>query len=1172
MVNPVLGPSQDAAAPAIAQTSAPRARRARGIAFRWAPLALGGSILLASCGSGGGSVGSVKGTSGDFVVLRTEPQNNGRLFLNESISIDFSNEIDLTTADLNSITFAVFDLNGVPLSEQPAGTFRLEASPGDATIGRRLEFAPRLPSNDTYDNGGLRPGRRYLVQLVGGDQRNNTTLRDVRGKGLARATTFEFSTADGTTPSELFSDTKVGGPRRLSFTVTPSTPEGVPLNLLGQQPLEIRLGFDQPLNPNSANVPVAFDTNILRRDIARRGRIYLEYDDPDPTRGRNTWIPADVDLEINNRQGSTVVLRPVGVLPNNANVRVIVENTLQDMSGESNVSDAAYDRVFAEFRTREDYEPQFDAIVEEFDANANIDFAASFVEPVAEVTNGIVRSNFEFEGSATILDYEPQTREIVLNTDFTQITPKGAPPINVVGGVFQFRNVTIPRGVTVRGTGTRPMVWLVTGDFIVRGELTVRGGDGARVDTLNSANFPTPGGIGACGGGNGGRGSPRTDRQSESGESGNGPFQVAGGGGSGGQVSARASASCGRGSGGGGGSFATQGDPNFKAKAATGSSSFIQQRGVGGYGCQGGSGAATRSLPGGNPGPLAFTDARLDNNFWGSGVNISRQIRITGELPAPIGGQGGGGGGDQSTSLNNPNWIQDPKGGGGGAGGGIIIIKCLGKIIVESDGIIRADGGNGGGGEQAGGNNLGGGGGAGAGGMVVLMSGTAIELHTHGETYANGAQPGAYLFAVSADGGIGTQARYGGTEFLAKYPPLGTGASYDANPTGAMGGMGVVQLMAPAGTNTDGTNTVLDDNVKIIRGGVELAGTEKQRYIAWRGIPNANGRFVDDAGNETYHHSPSPANDAEGDIRPAPILLPAPFGPKSRLRSTWIDTGASVRRALTANDGAARGIVEDATNGFLAGPTYSFTGTNNEVPTPTRGFRGYVDYEQDGAGGVRVKLPPPVVTSNVLALAAQSSFAGQPAYVVDLTDPALGTTPNRWAQYQALLENASGTTVGEYRILGNSDRRLFLYPGDGQLVPFTAGMKVSVVAKFFQIGTDGAPGFGRTTTNANNQQVPTGNVQIGFAFHKDPSRPSLNGPGTEDANRLPARLGTYMYDLTDPAVQETVRQFSAPYVQWDLLFNSRFTENPATGNTDGRTLSPTDARPELRWLRIPFRF
>src|SRR5690606_29982196 len=153
--------------------------------------------------------------------------------------------------------------------------------------------------------------------------------------------------------------------------------------------------------------------------------------------------------------------------------------------------------------------------------------------------------SFAFQGGEERLTYRSRQREVILDTNFTQISPENSPPINVSGGVFEFARVEIPEGVTVRGVGSNPMVWLVTGDFIVDGTLHVNGGDGARVDTLNSANFPTPGGIGVCGGGNGGRGSPNALDRSLSGEAGYGPRQKPNGGGEPGRLSCQSS--CNRG-------------------------------------------------------------------------------------------------------------------------------------------------------------------------------------------------------------------------------------------------------------------------------------------------------------------------------------------------------------------------------------------------------------------------------------------------------------------------------------------------------------------------------------------------------------------------------------------------------------------------------------------------
>ena len=88
------------------------------------------ALVLAACSSGGSG-----GTGGDFLVLRTTPPNNGKLFLNEPIRIDFSSVVDLTSADLNTVAFTVLAAALVPSTE---------AHSHDA--GRQTAEAPALPA------------------------------------------------------------------------------------------------------------------------------------------------------------------------------------------------------------------------------------------------------------------------------------------------------------------------------------------------------------------------------------------------------------------------------------------------------------------------------------------------------------------------------------------------------------------------------------------------------------------------------------------------------------------------------------------------------------------------------------------------------------------------------------------------------------------------------------------------------------------------------------------------------------------------------------------------------------------------------------------------------------------------------------------------------------------
>lgn len=1176
-------------------------------------LPLLGLTLIGACSKGGQSTANLPGTGGDFFVFATDPQPDSQVFLNDSISVVFTNDVDAATANLNSVSFAVFDLNGRSLQEQPRGTFSVGPAPGSPATDRRLlRFDPTFPSNDDYSNGGFKPGRRYLMQLAQGAARGGATLRDVRGNGLREPFTLTFQTVAGETPSQLFRDLRSGGPQVVSAEVTPSVNGVAYLGKKSERPIEVRVRFDQPLNPASTNVPTQLDPNpgvIDPREItvAQKGRVFLEYDDADY--GRDAWIPALVDIEQNGNGGGTLLLTPTGVLPSNANVRLIVESRLEDLSGESNRNNADHLRVAFTFQTEAARAPQFDAIVESFDNFDLIDLEPTFLEPLAEIGSGYVRAGFEFEGSETQFDYRPSVTEVVLNTDFTQVSPSNGAPFNVSGGVFEFRDVTIPLGVTVRGTGSKPMVWLVSGDFRVEGTLSVAGGDGARVDTLQSANFPTPGGIGGCGGGNGGRGSPATSDTSIRGENGFGSFQAAGLGGPGGRHSCT-QAACVRGGGGGGGSFTTQGDPHY-CLAWLGTPPGLPHTGLGmgGKMCAG----TPPTGPQVDAGPVIFLDTRRDNDFWGSGIKLAppRQ-RISGEMLTPQGGAGGGGGGDSNTSSRcppNPGFIVDTKGGGGGAGGGILIIKALGRIIVNSTGLINANGGTGGGGEQAGTNGSAGGGGGGSGGMIVLMSGSGIHVVAHGAPYTDAIlssnQNRAYDFAIQADGGHGLRGPFQGNQISGKYPGKGgptSNTTWNINPIGGFGGLGLIQMMAPPGENApvtsggDGTRTRLDDSVYfyaddamlaqgLVRGtnpnlGAAMTGPEKEKYLGWRGFINEQGIGKDDD-DETV--SLPHNNHGEGDIRPSPVLLPAPFGPISRVRSRWIDTGATARRVdATGTDQSPRTMVEqidqaDPTNPFTslkAGPTFLFTGTFSAASSATTGYVQYVDSPTGVERVVPAVLPSPIA---VAAIEDGAEWRGVRAYLLRLreTSTVLGQIPNRYVGYRVRLFNALGTAIGGYRILSHTGSEIYLST-DAGFLPEEPAASVQVLADLFDYRTTAGEGFGPTFVE-NSHNVPNANARIGFAFHVNPEAARAG----EDPNRVPQNSNEFLYelDLQRPDKMRQIRELGkslnpaggAVSVQYDILFNASFTER--SGNIDAtRELSPASPRPEIRQLVLPFQF
>ncbi len=1159
----------------------------------------------------------------ELAVLGVTPDGSAPLWLNDSLAVAFSHDLDLASLTPSAVRFFHVDgAQGPGALALVRGTFHLRELPGDAAGNRRvLEFRPALPLHDAAAAGGLRhvglaPTTRYLMEIAGADSNAPSLLRDVRGQALRATFSLRFATVEEASSAQLFADTKAGGPRVVEVTASPRRDDRVALGRLTGEPVEVRVRFDQPLYPAPQNLVLWRDREIDRVDTRAvtgeaKGRVFLEYDDPEF--GRDVWLPASVQVEVNDADGCTLVLLPRGVLPNDASLRVIVESTLQDIAGESNVGNATHARVAATLRTEAARAPQFDALVETFDNPDHIDLEAAFLEPAAEIGRdahgGFVRARLDFEGRDVTRDFRPRVPEVLLNTDHTHVMPEFGASFDVVGGVFEFRNVTIPRGVVVRGIGTKPMVWLVTGDFVVEGELNVGGGDGALARGVGQYEPGTPayGGRGVCGGGRGGHGSPSVVDSDLQGESGFGPFQEPNGGGPGGRHSCTVS-SCGRGGGGGGGSFTTLGDPHHVLAWLGGAGLPGVGLGAGGRMCGPTPPVGPRVLAG----PSGFRDGRPDNDFYGVGVDVRRGLRVVGELLTPRGGSGGGGGGDSGVRCPpNAQFLHDSKGGGGGGGAGALLVKALGRVIIRSTGVITANGGGGGGGFTLGSNSNAGGGGGGSGGTVVLMAGQGIHIATHGAAYADatltGNANGAYTFAIEADGGVGLRGPFQGNAVAGKYPGRGgpsSAASFDFNPIGGFGGLGLVQLMAPAGDNLpvaqsgDGTNTRLDDHVffypddaRLDRGLVSdnpnlagaMVGSDKIRFLGWRGLIDERGVGRDDQGNVVVlPHS----NHGEGDIRPSPVLLPSPFGALSRVRSRWLDTGATARRAdRTGSDGTARTLVEridplDPSNPFTnlrAGPTWLFAGTFGGAQEP----KGYVAYQQTSTGIAR-RVPEvlPVAVA-VASIVSDVTWRGTAAHRVELSASSaiLGQNAGRYVGYRASLRGRFGEALDSYRILWHDDRALVLAAEGPLAVAAALVVQVQVVADL--IGFDGGHGgdFGGVRVE-RGRNVPLANARVGFAFHTNPNRPRL--VGGLDLNRWPREPNTFLFelDLSRPDVLRQVRDLGKTlgvtdgptWVQYDVTFNTAFSEGAAGQVDPTRPASVRGPRPSLRWLVLPVQF
>jgi len=366
--------------------------------------------------------------------------------------------------------------------------------------------------------------------------------------------------------------------------------------------------------------------------------------------------------------------------------------------------------------------------------------------------------------------------------------------------------------------------------------------------------------------------------------------------------------------------------------------------------------------------------------------------------------------------------------------------------------------------------------------------------------------------------------------------------------------------MVPPGdpaVNPDGTNTALDDNINFYIDaitGAPLSGASKRQLLGWRGFPNAQNVWVDDNGQPTniLGTQQNPGG-SEGDIRPSPTLLPCPFSPQSRVRSNWIDTGSSQREHLTPDQSSQVGLQAErrvADDGAVLGPVYEFAGIDAQ---------GYLSYLPFGQNNVKIDYPRVVDPVAVAGLAGDASYLGKPAYKVTLATAALGET-NRYVAYEGELLNHLDVVLAGFRILSHTESELLLDPISGAL-PINA-TKFQVRAKFFKIITNGIEGLG--TVVAGTNPTPIANLRIGFAFHNNPQA-GLTG-------RFPPNEQQFLRDLDHPDFLAWINQQSAAangrnrhprYVQWDVIFDLDFA---------GQGLRPTTPRPELHFVRVPFRF
>ena len=375
-------------------------------------------------------------------------------------------------------------------------------------------------------------------------------------------------------------------------------------------------------------------------------------------------------------------------------------------------------RVMLIFTTRDEPVTR-DTVVVEMTKSENLyDSGLSTGEIDTSVPGAASGSFTAAGGSGALGDYFPTSSKSIAADSFPNAE-------------LNYRNVSIPNGVVITFTGTKPPT-IKALSIVINGELNVNGftGQGASTSVSYSSTFSsTYSTIGSPGGPGGGKGGNGATVLGSTGQS-----PVVAGSGTPGNDGAGVVASAQ--DGGRGGVGGAQG---------TGSAYVMGAGGGGGGGIRTGGTSGAASTPpyvswAGSPG--AGGAAALGND----------------DLVPLVGGAGGGAGATGGYIYPSYNWGQ--SGGSGGGGGGALILQTAGTLTIGTTGAIRAHGGLGGAGSGIKSTWSSGPGGGGGGGSILLRSTKGFNISNPAGSLdvgggAGGTQSGTYTSPYGGNGGSG---------------------------------------------------------------------------------------------------------------------------------------------------------------------------------------------------------------------------------------------------------------------------------------------------------------------------------------------------------------------------------------------------------------------------------
>ncbi len=489
--------------------------------------------LLLGCGGGGGS------SSGSFDSVGTltgitfpDPEGvNATAVQVPPLAAPLVQQVEFTfsgnprPSQVNAERLSIRDPSGFPV----AGRFEVEANV--------VRFTPTLPRQtptaaSPHGDAGLRPGTSYNIRV--GPSTWPSFIKAVDPAFLKafadpadpQGVLVTFLTTTKTV--DYFRGLPAKAPR-LTHSDPPDGAVGIGPHLYedpeGLFPAShaFVLHFDAPMNPDASNLA---------------GFQLVDLDAKSAEFPLGLPLGVSAVLRSNELDGCTVEVRPSGILPFGhwlaleypeqllALATPVSRNDDRLEDPEDRVdSQAVTTRVASTFTVASAPSDTIrDVLREDFqsrDRDDTVDAAPGFLPADWNRRgSGRLEPGFAFQGNGELGAFRPlapadgSVRTITLDTSRQSFplldgsTPEAAPGTEVLGGVFAFTCIEIPKGVTLRVRGSNPLILSATESVIIAGDVDLSGQAGTDEDAFDSAVTILPGGAGVAGGGRGGEGQP----------------------------------------------------------------------------------------------------------------------------------------------------------------------------------------------------------------------------------------------------------------------------------------------------------------------------------------------------------------------------------------------------------------------------------------------------------------------------------------------------------------------------------------------------------------------------------------------------------------------------------------------------------------------------------------